>query len=172
VVPGPILAVSVLGILYGSLLAAWAFGEAIGVTAAAVPALGPPITSSPLSIAIWRVLVSATSLILATVLVAASAGCFKMRPWARRLMVRYAAVDLSVQLLVLLMILAWAGPAMANALAPSAGTPSPADRAAHELGVYVAWLARWLALSAFPAAVLAVMTRPPVRRAFPGRDAE
>ena len=166
IVPGPILAASVLGILYGSLLAAWAFGEAIGVTAGAVPALGPRTSSAPISIALWRVLVAATSLVLATVLVAASAGCFKMRPWARRLMVRYAAVDVLFQLLVLLTVLAWAGPAMANAMGPPGATLSPSERTALELSVYVAWLVRWLALTVFPAAVLGVMTRPPVRRAF------
>jgi hypothetical protein len=167
IVPGPILAASVLGILYGSLLAAWAFGEAIGVTAGAVPSLGPRTTSAPLSIALWRVLVSAASLVLATVLVAASAGCFKMRPWARRLMVRYAAVDVVFQLLVLLTVLAWAGPAIADAIGPPGATLSPSERTTQELKVYATWLVRWLALTVFPATVLGVMTRPPVRRAFP-----
>jgi hypothetical protein len=92
-----------------------------------------------------------------------------MRPWARRLIVRYAAVDLLFQLFVLLTVLAWAGPKMAGANAPTGVSFSQAERTAHELSVYVAWLVRWLALSVFPAAILAVMTRPPVRRAFPER---
>ena len=165
--PGPVLAASVLGILYGSLLAAWVFGEAVGLAAATVPALGPRTGSAPAALAIWRVLVSLVGLVLAMVLVGASAGCLRLRPWARRLMVRYAAVDLVFQALVMLSVFAWAGPVTARAMASAAAAAEPARRAALELSVHVAWMIRWVSLSLFPAAVLFVMTRRHVRDAFP-----
>jgi hypothetical protein len=172
VVPAPLLSVAVLGIIYGSLLAAWLVGEAAGSMAFLVPALGPPMNAVPLSVAAWRVIVAAAGLVVAGVLVTASAGCFRLKRWARPLMVSYAVVDLALQVLVLLTVFAWVGPATLNAAAArNAGVPA-GDPTSQELWMYVAWLVRWVALSLFPAAVLAVMTRRQVREAFgPGARA-
>ena len=169
VVPGPVLAASVLGILYGSLLAVWAMGEAVGAPSSVVPAFGPPTASAPWSIVVWRVLVAVIGVVLSMFLIAASAGCFKMRPWARRLMVGYAAADLAFQALVILLVFAWAGPATVNAMVSASPSLRPEDRTGIELSVYVWAGVRWLALSVFPAAVLALMLRRQVRRAFPER---
>jgi hypothetical protein len=73
---------------------------------------------------------------------------------------------LAFQAVVLLTVFAWVGPATINALAGRGAEAPPAERAAAELSIYVAWTTRWLLLSAFPAVALAVMTRRPVRDAF------
>jgi hypothetical protein len=171
VVPGPVLAVAVLGIIYGALVAAWYVGEATGSVAAALPGLGPELKATPLSVAAWRVLIAVAGVALTVVLVAASAACFRMTGWARKLMVRYATVDLVFQVFVLLTVFAWAGPAIINAVNPKGPTPTTVERATAELRVYINWTVRWLALSVFPAMVLAVMTRRAVRDAFPPRPA-
>jgi serine/threonine protein kinase len=169
VVPGPVLAVAVLGIIYGALVAGWYVGEATGSVAAALPGLGPEMKATPLSVAAWRVLIGVAGVTLTVVLVAASAGCFRMKSWARKLMVRYAAVDLVFQVFVLLTVFAWAGPTILNATNPKGPTPTTVERATRELHVYINWTVRWLALSVFPAMALAVMTRRAGRDAFPAR---
>jgi serine/threonine-protein kinase len=153
VVPGPVLATSVLGILYGTLLAVW-------VTGTAFRAIAP--RTLPWGVVLWHVVIMLAGIVLSGVLVTASFGGLKMKHWARRWMLRYATADLVFQVLVLLCVVAWVGPV-------TVGAVPPAERASRELFVYVEWVLRWFVLSIFPAAVLAVMTRRPVREAFQSR---
>jgi len=98
--------------------------------------------------------------------VPAGVACLKLRRWGRRLIVLYASADLALQLATLLLVVAWVEPAMVNDLLSRASPSTPADRAALQASILWPWVAQWFVLSLFPAAVLAVMTRPSVRAAF------
>ena len=167
VVPGPELGLSVLGILYGALLAVWMIGEALGPVTAGVPGITAAARRGlPWALVAWRVVIMLVGLGLSAMLVTAAMASFRLRPWARRLMVGYAAADLVVQGLVLLTVFAWVGPVMINATAGGASSAASVNRAAAELSIYVNWTVRWLVLSAFPAVALAVMSRRIARDAF------
>ena len=167
VVPGPVLGLSVLGILYGTLLAVWVVGETFGTGTTDVPgAVEAARRGLPWGVVAWRVVIMLAALGLSSTLVTASMACFRLRPWARRLMIWYAASDLAFQAIVLLTVFAWVGPVTVNALAGRGAGASPVGRATTETAIYVAWTARWLLLSFFPAVALAVITRPAMRSAF------
>jgi serine/threonine protein kinase len=157
VIPGPVLAASVLGILYGTLLAVWYAGRTFG---------GIASRTLPWQVVLWWVVVMLAGVALAATLVTASFGGYRLKAWARRWLLRYAVADLVFQVLVLLSVLAWVGPATVNATAGRGPTLSPEERASIELPLYVGAALRWLVLSVFPASVLALMTRRPVREAF------
>jgi serine/threonine protein kinase len=157
VVPGPVLAASVLGILYGTLLAVWYPGKAFGEIAS---------RTLPWQAVLWWVLVMLAGVALAGTLVTASFGGYRLKAWARRWLLLYAVADLVFQVLVLLSVLAWVGPITVNATPGRGPTLTSGERASVELPLYVGATLRWLVLSVFPASVLALMTRRPVREAF------
>jgi len=126
----------------------------------------PPPDRRP-GVVIVLVLAALSYFLIAGMLVPAAAGCLQLRPWARRLIVAYGVADLCFQLLMLLLAVAWIGPATVNELAASGQWLSSADRAAVEAPVLRAWVLQWCLLSLFPAFVLFVMTRRQVVAAFP-----
>lgn len=150
----PVLAVSILAIVYGTLLALWLVGEATGWMPVRVPMPSP--STGNWGVFLWLGAAAVTNLVLAGVLLVAASACLRLRSWGRRLMIRYAVADLVLQTLVLLATLAWVGPVTANQLAASAAAQ---DRSAAELSIYLPWAIRWLALCIFPALVLVTMTR-------------
>ena len=163
-VPGPVLSVAVIAIVYGSVGVLWLLGEMLGANALA-PTV-PPVTGRYWKEVAWLLTAGVAHVLLLGTAAVAGSGCLQLRPWARRLMVRYAAADLLLQLAVLLVAVAWVGPVTVKHLAEQAGSAPPANRAALETSVYVPWLARWFVLSLFPAYALFVMTRERVRAAF------
>jgi len=160
---GPVLAVSVMAVVYGALLAIWVIGEVIGAISGKYPSVPTPPNHAGVSL--WLVGVAIVSLVLSILAVVGGSGCSRLRPWARRLLVRYAAADLVFQFLVLLAALAWVAPVTVNALASQGGW-APADLGRLQTNVYVPWVVRWAVLSLFPAMAFVVMTRPHVKAAF------
>jgi hypothetical protein len=117
---------------------------------------------------VWAAGAALVSFGLLAAAVIGGAGCFRPRPWARRLMVRYAVADLIFQLIVFLVAIAWVGPVTVNATSGVAARFSAGERSSLEATVYLSWATRWLVLSIFPAAALFTMTRRRVREAFGG----
>ena len=163
-VPGPVLSVAVVAIVYGSVGVLWLLGEMLGANALA-PVV-PPVAGRYWKEVAWLLTAGIAHVLLLGAAAVAGSGCLQLRPWARRLMVRYACADLLLQVVVLLVAVAWVGPVTVKHLAEQAATAPPAERAALETSVYVPWLARWFVLSLFPAYALFVMTRERVRTAF------
>jgi hypothetical protein len=164
VVPAPVLSVGVLGILYGTLAALWLVGILTG--SSTLRPTAPTGKDGTAFVVVALVLAALVYFLLAVVLVPASIGCLQLKPWARRLMVLYAAGDLSFQLLVLLLAVAWVQPATVNELAANGLAATSVERAAVEGPILREWTLQWCLLSLFPAVALFVMTRRRVREAF------
>ena len=143
VVPGPVLSVAVLAILFGSLAAVWQVGVLLGAAANTRPDLPPPAESTGVYLLLVPAAVAHAA--LAGMFVFAGVACLRLKRWGRSMLAKLAAADLALQLAVVLAALWWVGPA----------SPLAAQ-----------WLALWFVLSLFPAVALAVTTRPRVRDAF------
>jgi serine/threonine-protein kinase len=163
VVPAPVLALAVVAIVYGALVAVWRVGQWVGASGLPHP---PPASADQIPVFAWVAGAALASFALAATATVAGAACFRPRPWARRLMVRYAVADLAFQLIVFLVAVAWVGPVTASHVAASGTQASPAERATLGASVYLSWATSWLVLSLFPAAALFVMTRRRVRDVF------
>jgi hypothetical protein len=168
-VPGVVLSVGILGILYGTLAILWIVGVLTG--SSTLRPTVPPADKRP-GVAVVLVLGAVVYFLLSTVLVPAAAASLQLRPWGRRLMVAYATADLCFQLLMLLLAVAWVEPATVNELAQRGNWLNTADRAALEAPVLRQWVLQWGLLSLFPAFVLFVMTRRQVVAAFRGPTPE
>jgi hypothetical protein len=163
-VPAPVLALAVVATVYGAMVAVWLVGQLVG--AGGLRPYLPPASADHIPVFAGVVGAALGSFALAVAAIVAGAGCFRLRRWARRLMVGYAVADLAFQLIVLIVAVAWIGPATVNAITAGGAQASPGDRSALEASVYLSWATRWLVLSLFPAIALFVMTRRRVRDAF------
>jgi serine/threonine-protein kinase len=131
-VPGPVLSVSVLAIMYGILAALWQVGVLFGARN-----LGPDLpvpfgATAPLFL--WLVPAALVHVLLVVAMAVAGVASLGLKRWGRRTLVGIATADLVLQAVVLLAALTW--------LAPVAQ-----------------WLILWFALSLFPAFVVGVLAR-------------
>ena len=163
-VPGPVLSIGVLGILYGTLAALWVAGILSG--SSTLRPTAPTGGQGATAVRIVLMLAAVAYFLLGVTLVPAAVGCLQLKRWARRLMVLYAAGDLLLQLAVLLLAIAWVEPATVNQLAAKGQIATSAERAAVEAPILREWALQWCLLSVFPAVTLFVITRRRVREAF------
>jgi serine/threonine protein kinase len=165
-VPGAVLTLGVLGILYGTLAAVWQVGVLCGATDSR--SWLPPVSEATVRIYLFLVPAAIVHVVVAALIVPGSIGCLMLRRWGRRMLVGVSAADLVLQCVVLLAGLLWVGPATAGYWVPDGGdaVAAGAARSAHRAALATRWIGQALLLGLFPAAALAVMTRRTVRETF------
>jgi serine/threonine protein kinase len=161
-VPGPVLSVSVLAVMYGTLAALWQVGVLCGARNLC-PDL-PPASAATAPLFLWLVPAGLVHATLAAAMVVAAVSALGLRRWGRRGLVVVSAADVVLQAMVLIVALAWVAPATVRHQLRAIA--APAARATVEASTATQWLVLWFALSLFPAAAVGVLARRRVREAY------
>ena len=166
-IPGPVLSVGVLTLVFGALAAVWQLGVLFGKSTNLVPDLPRPATRYT-GVYVALVPLGIIHLLMAAAFVVAAMCCLTLKRWGRRFLVGLSVGYLALQVIVLLLALAWVEPVTVNSRLSNQDTVEAAasGRAALEATITRQWVRQWLTLSAFPAFVLLALTRRSVREAY------
>lgn len=173
--PGSISVMSIVAIVFGSLgLLCGAFGLVFQLAALAMGGRNPFMPTAPpmndTAVAAYTAVAGVISLGLLGMLLAGGIGGLKLRPWARRMMIRWSIIVIVLSTIHLVIALVWVNPVAARytrqmqlQINPQAASAvGPVIGAAQTIGTFIGWLLNCI----LPVCFLILWRSPKVIAAF------